>query len=80
MRTAPHFVVGLTALAALSAGVVLAVEDRALFDSRQAMLLVLIDESLGEAPGSTFPTLNGRAREGFKASGPASPVMQPFRQ
>jgi hypothetical protein len=80
MKTAPHFVVGLTALAALSAGAVLAVEDRALFDPKQAMLLVPIDDGPGDATGGTFPTLTGRPREGFTASGPTSPVVQPFRQ
>lgn len=79
MKTAPHFVAGLTALAALSAGMVLAVEDTALFDPKQAMLLLLLDEGPGDATGGAFPALNGQPGEGFTASRPASPAVQPFR-
>ncbi|MEO8154012.1 MAG: hypothetical protein ABI605_13150 [Rhizobacter sp.] len=44
MKIAPHFVVGLTSAAALSAGAILAVEDRALFDPQQTMLVMLAED------------------------------------
>jgi hypothetical protein len=76
MKTTPNFIVGVTAFAALSAGVLLAVEDPALFDPKQAMLVGAED---GPADGtkSLFPSLPG---VGFTVSRPASPVVQPLRQ
>ena len=52
MKTAPHFIVGLTAFAALGAGIVLSAEDPVLFDPQQAMLLVLADDAPGDANSS----------------------------
>jgi hypothetical protein len=45
VKAAPFFVAGLTASAALAAGVLLAAEDRALFEPRHAMLIGLADDA-----------------------------------
>jgi len=45
MKTAPLLVAGLTAIAALGAGALLAAEDRALFEPRQARIASWVDEA-----------------------------------
>jgi len=76
MKTTPNFIVGVTAFAALTAGVLLAVEDPALFDPKQAML-VNADEHPADAMDGLF---TAPPRAGFSVSRPASPVVQPLRQ
>ena len=49
MKATPHLAVGLIACAALAAGYVMATEDRAVFDTEQA-LIVWPDDAQGAAP------------------------------
>lgn len=54
MKTTPSLIAGLTASAALVAGVLLAAEDRALFEPQHAMLADLADPvGTGVSPAAT---------------------------
>lgn len=44
MKSAPSFIAAVTAVAALGAGALLAIEDRMLFEPGEALLVALVDE------------------------------------
>jgi hypothetical protein len=72
VKTAPSFVAGLTAIAALGAGALLAAEDRALFEPRQVLITSWVEDAEGlieQAPsgaGGLLP-VGGERRAGAAA-------------
>lgn len=83
MKTAPHFIVGLTVCFALGAGLLLAAEDRALFDPQHSMLSVLVEqvERAVSAPSPGTSRRGASAREAAlgasRAEVPAARVSKP---
>lgn len=58
MKTTPQYLVGLTVALALAGGVVLAADEKAVFDTSHAVLQVFTDEAETPAP-ILNPTSNG---------------------